>query len=642
MARKLGKSKSKEGNRRRSPRIRGLDDAWKAHRPRRVALTCAVEMECNSHSGNPQGPASRTRSRNMGKLGPLQHVASPPPKQGDEKPRRNEDHQPAIGDQWVLQDQDSKNDENQDSWSTVPSKPWLPEKRVLELILDILQRKDAQEIFAEPVDPNEVEDYYDIIKEPMDFGTMRAKLHEGMYKNLEQFERDVFLITKNAMHFNSSATIYFRQARSINELATKVFHILKTYPESFELEYLKSRRRNGRRPRGESGNSLHKTRPKITRNVKSSGIVTDESSKSMPCSLSTSLNIRRRIPVTDGYSDITSHLDAINHEVPCGAGDDRTRSFESDRRYTYQPWTSFLGEDESVIQQDIGYKESLMSFVEDLGPVVQMIAKQKLLGWFPLQKTPLSMTSNNIHSEPVTLDPVIIGPTSQNCLDQVHGHPTVAESSSERMDLEDTDKIGKTCLGSKMGSYNSTFAAEFSCERKTEHGLKWGEVQDRSDTTIPSFRLRDNIHHNQSIDTQLCPYSILARAGEINSSFAGFKNTGNKSTTLIDQAELEIKAHQLKPAFEHSHSSLLKLRNMDASSFGHSESSTSKLSSWHLGGDQGKAELGMNYVVSSLSEAGRAMTLDQFKPSTSPFIFDLSFLRARLGQTNSLGQDTFL
>lgn len=33
-----------------------------------------------------------------------------------------------------------------------------------------------------------VEGYYEIIEEPMDFGTMRAKLHEGMYKNLEQFE----------------------------------------------------------------------------------------------------------------------------------------------------------------------------------------------------------------------------------------------------------------------------------------------------------------------------------------------------------------------------------------------------------------------------------------------------------------------
>lgn len=34
----------------------------------------------------------------------------------------------------------------------------------------------------------QVENYYEIIKEPMDFGTMRAKLHEGMYQNLQQFK----------------------------------------------------------------------------------------------------------------------------------------------------------------------------------------------------------------------------------------------------------------------------------------------------------------------------------------------------------------------------------------------------------------------------------------------------------------------
>lgn len=35
---------------------------------------------------------------------------------------------------------------------------------------------------------SKVRSYYSIIKEPMDFGTMRAKLHEGMYNNLEEFQ----------------------------------------------------------------------------------------------------------------------------------------------------------------------------------------------------------------------------------------------------------------------------------------------------------------------------------------------------------------------------------------------------------------------------------------------------------------------
>ena len=33
-----------------------------------------------------------------------------------------------------------------------------------------------------------MENYHEIVKQPMDFGTMRAKLHEDMYTNFNQFK----------------------------------------------------------------------------------------------------------------------------------------------------------------------------------------------------------------------------------------------------------------------------------------------------------------------------------------------------------------------------------------------------------------------------------------------------------------------
>jgi len=33
-----------------------------------------------------------------------------------------------------------------------------------------------------------VKNYYHIVKKPMDFGTMRAKVVEGMYKSLAEFK----------------------------------------------------------------------------------------------------------------------------------------------------------------------------------------------------------------------------------------------------------------------------------------------------------------------------------------------------------------------------------------------------------------------------------------------------------------------
>ncbi|XP_010278656.1 PREDICTED: uncharacterized protein LOC104612779 [Nelumbo nucifera] len=110
--------------------------------------------------------------------------------------------------------------------STSPLDTPLPDKKLLELILDKLQKKDTYGVYAEPVDPEELPDYHDVIEHPMDFGTIRKKLASGAYSNFEQFESDVFLVCTNAMQYNAPETIYFKQARSIQELARKKFQKL--------------------------------------------------------------------------------------------------------------------------------------------------------------------------------------------------------------------------------------------------------------------------------------------------------------------------------------------------------------------------------------------------------------------------------
>nr|XP_016472230.1 PREDICTED: uncharacterized protein LOC107794267 [Nicotiana tabacum] len=111
--------------------------------------------------------------------------------------------------------------------SAPPSGIPLPDKKTLELILDKLQKKDIYGVYAEPVDPEELPDYHEVIENPMDFATVRNKLGNGSYATLEQFESDVFLICSNAMQYNAPDTIYYKQARTILELATKKFEKLR-------------------------------------------------------------------------------------------------------------------------------------------------------------------------------------------------------------------------------------------------------------------------------------------------------------------------------------------------------------------------------------------------------------------------------
>ncbi|KAI3688524.1 hypothetical protein L2E82_46154 [Cichorium intybus] len=124
----------------------------------------------------------------------------------------------------------------------------LPDKRTLELILDKLQKKDTYGVYAEPVDPDELPDYHDVIKHPMDFATVRKKLAKGAYLTLKEFESDVYLICTNAMQYNAPDTIYYKQASSIQEQAKLRFQRLRANVDRSEIE----------------PNTEHKTRPSFS------------------------------------------------------------------------------------------------------------------------------------------------------------------------------------------------------------------------------------------------------------------------------------------------------------------------------------------------------------------------------------------
>lgn len=49
-------------------------------------------------------------------------------------------------------------------------------------------RIDTKKIFAFPVDSEQVPDYYEIVKKPMDFSKIQAKIDACAYRSLKQFE----------------------------------------------------------------------------------------------------------------------------------------------------------------------------------------------------------------------------------------------------------------------------------------------------------------------------------------------------------------------------------------------------------------------------------------------------------------------
>ncbi|KAL6538433.1 hypothetical protein OROGR_012421 [Orobanche gracilis] len=178
-----------------------------------------------------------------------------------------------------------------------PSEVLLPDKKALELILDKLQKKDIYGVYAEPVDPEKLPDYHDIIEHPMDFATVRNKLGNGSYATFEQFESDVFLICSNAMQYNAPDTIYYKQALTIQELAKRKFEKIRLNIEHTEKD-IKSEQKM------RSGSILKK---QIQRSV----------IRTVPEPVGSDFSSGATLATGGDNRDVSNALQAIGSEKPC-------------------------------------------------------------------------------------------------------------------------------------------------------------------------------------------------------------------------------------------------------------------------------------------------------------------------------------
>ncbi|XP_065334076.1 histone acetyltransferase KAT2A isoform X2 [Cloeon dipterum] len=87
----------------------------------------------------------------------------------------------------------------------------------LRTIIGQLKTHHAAWPFLRPVDGNEVPDYYDHIKYPMDLKSMEGKLKVGYYVNKRLFIADMNRIFTNCRLYNSPDTEYFKCANLLDK-----------------------------------------------------------------------------------------------------------------------------------------------------------------------------------------------------------------------------------------------------------------------------------------------------------------------------------------------------------------------------------------------------------------------------------------
>jgi len=110
-------------------------------------------------------------------------------------------------------------------------------------IIDQLCKHPIAEIFLNPIDPviDNVPDYFEIIKNPMDLSTAKKNLIEGKYKDINEFKKSVSLIWENAILYNGRPSLIAFMADEMSRLFNKqIKHFEILMREDWLSSYSKS------------------------------------------------------------------------------------------------------------------------------------------------------------------------------------------------------------------------------------------------------------------------------------------------------------------------------------------------------------------------------------------------------------------
>lgn len=107
-------------------------------------------------------------------------------------------------------------------------------QRGLENVLSAFEKRDPQQFFAWPVTDNIAPGYSAIITSPMDFSTMRQKVEDNLYANLNEFIDDFKLMCTNAMQYNHADTVYYKASKKLMHAGMYIFK----YVEELKIVFI--------------------------------------------------------------------------------------------------------------------------------------------------------------------------------------------------------------------------------------------------------------------------------------------------------------------------------------------------------------------------------------------------------------------
>ena len=114
-------------------------------------------------------------------------------------------------------------------------------------LLDILIKHKDLKDFRERVNPKIATNYFQVIKEPMDFTTLQRRLRTGSIATVGEFKRCLDLVWSNCQTFNPPEHALSKLAKQAEQRINAIWDQVKDPPECNVIEELKTIRDNLKR-----------------------------------------------------------------------------------------------------------------------------------------------------------------------------------------------------------------------------------------------------------------------------------------------------------------------------------------------------------------------------------------------------------
>jgi len=164
-----------------------------------------------------------------GNLEEFEEEVTAKPKKGRKRKRYEDDNDSSYGKRDKIAEKKRRGRPPVEKQTPNPPKLIKTLKKLFDVVIRYQDSDERvlSEVFLQLPSKKDLPDYYDVIKKPMDFKKIKQRIIDHKYRSLDDLEKDVMLLCKNAQMYNVEGSLIYEDSIVLQSVFTNARERLK-------------------------------------------------------------------------------------------------------------------------------------------------------------------------------------------------------------------------------------------------------------------------------------------------------------------------------------------------------------------------------------------------------------------------------